>query len=151
MTDESGGTGTGAAPTFAFWIIAAVALVWNLIGLFTYYTMVSASPETLAQAYTPEQFAVLDATPAWAWAANAVAVTAGVVGSILLLLRMSLAVPLFIISLVALIVQDVYVFGMSDSMAVFGTQPLIIQGIVFLIALFLVGYARTQRIRGVLR
>lgn len=140
----------GAAPTFAFWVIGAIALAWNLIGLFMYYTAVSATPETLAAQLTPEQIAVLEATPAWATSANAIAVTAGVIGSILLLLRMSLAVPFFVVSLIALIVQDVYVFGMSDSLAAFGTQPLIVQGIVFLIALFLVAYSRTQRTRGVL-
>lgn len=149
MVDET--AETGAAPTFAFWVIAGLALAWNLIGLFMYYTTVTATPETLAQVYTPEQVAVLEATPVWVTSAYAIAVTAGVVASILLLLRMSLAVPFFIISLMALIVQDVYVFGISDSLEAFGTQPLIIQGIVFLVALFLVGYARTQRIRGVLR
>lgn len=149
MTDES--AGNGAKPTFAFWVIASVALFWNLIGLFQYYVGVTLTPEALAAQFTPEQVAVIEATPVWVTSATALAVTAGVVGSILLLLRMSLAVPFYIVSLVALIVQDIYVFGMSDSLAAFGTQPLILQSIVLLIALFLAAYSRTQRQRGVLR
>ncbi len=149
MTDEA--TLERATPTFAFWIIGVLALGWNLVGLSQYYASVTMSPETITAQFTPEQAAILETTPVWVTSATAIAVTAGVAGSILLLLRMSLAVPVFILSLVALIVQDVYVFGLSDSLAAFGTQPLIVQGIVLLIALFLVAYSRTQRIRGVLR
>jgi hypothetical protein len=149
MMEES--AGNAAKPTFAFWVIASIALLWNLIGLYQYYVGVTLTSETLAARFTPEQVAIIEATPVWVTSATAIAVTAGVIASILLLLRLSLAVPLFIVSLIALIVQDIYVFGMSDSLAAFGVQPLILQGIVLLIALFLVAYSRTQRLRGVLR
>lgn len=138
-------------PTTMFRVVGVVALLWNLVGLFMYYTSVTATPESLAAQFTPEQIAMIEATPAWATSASAIAVTAGVLASVLLLLRMGLCVPLFIISLVAIVVQDVYIFGMTDSIAEFGMQPLVLQGIVFVIALFLVGYSRAQQARGVIR
>jgi hypothetical protein len=86
-------------PDAAFWIIGVVALLWYLIGLFIYYSTVSATPEQLAQSLTPEQVAIVTGMPAWVTAANAIAVVAGVIASILLLMRNKFAVPLYIVSL----------------------------------------------------
>lgn len=138
-------------PDAAFWIIGIVALLWYLIGLFFYYTGVSATPEQLAELMTPEQVAIITGTPAWVTAANATAVVAGLIASILLLVRNKLAVPFFVLSLVAAIVQDIYVFGMSGSVEAFGMQPVIIQGLVLIIGIFLVWYSRAKRAAGVLK
>jgi len=129
-------------PGFAFWVTGAVALVWNLFGLMLYVMQVSATPEQLAAVYTPEQVELLLAVPAWATSMTAIATTAGVLGCLLLLLRKRLAVPLFAVSLVALVLQDLYTFVLADTLAVFGSQPLIIQIVVFVVALFLVWYSR---------
>lgn len=137
-------------PDTAFWVIGIVALLWYLIGLFFYYTGVSATPEQLAEVMTDEQVAIITGTPAWVTSANAIAVLAGVIASVLLLMRNKLAVPLYIVSLVAAIVQDVYVFGMSGSIEAFGMQPVIIQGLVLIIGIFLIWYSRAKRAAGVL-
>ncbi|MEE4162443.1 MAG: hypothetical protein V2I25_08015 [Woeseiaceae bacterium] len=129
-------------PGFAFWVIGAVALVWNLFGLMLYVMQVSATPEQLAAAYTPEQVELLLAVPAWATSMTAIATTAGVLGCLLLLLRKRLAVPFFAVSLVALVLQDLYTFVLADTLAVFGSQPLIIQVVVFVVALLLLWYSR---------
>jgi hypothetical protein len=139
-----------ARPDTAFWIIGIVALIWYLIGLFFYYTGVTATPELLAQSMTPEQVAIFTATPAWVTSANAIAVVAGVLACILLLLRKKLAVPLFVISLLAAVVQDIYVFFLSDSLAAFGIQPVIIQGLVIIIGAFMLVYSRNKRAQGIL-
>ena len=46
-----------------------------------------------------------DATPTWMVAAYAIAVWVGLAGALLLLLRRKLAVPLLLVSLIAVIVQ----------------------------------------------
>jgi len=135
----------------SFWIVAAVALVWNLIGLFMYYSGVSATPEQLKAVYTPEQFAAIEATPAWVTSAFAIATTFGVIASIALLLRKALAFLLFVVSFVALLVQDLYLFLLSDSLAVFGSSLLIVQGSVFLGGIIWIWYANLARNRGWLR
>ena len=141
---------TRVRPDTAFWVIGIVALLWYLIGLFFYYSGVSATPEQLAAVMTEAQVAIITATPAWVTAANAIAVLAGVIASVLLLMRNKFAVPLYILSLVAAIVQDVYVFGMSGSLDAFGMQPVVIQGLVLIIGIFLVWYSRAKRTAGVL-
>ena len=140
-----------AKPGFAFWVIGAVALVWNLFGLMLYVMQVSATPEELAMSYTPEQVDLVTSTPAWATSMTAIATTAGVLGCLLLLLRKSLAVPVFIVSLVAVVIQDIYVFGMTDAAAVFGSSSVIIQAVVFVVAVLLVWYSRRATATGLLR
>lgn len=138
-------------PGFAFWTISAVALVWNLLGFMLYLMQVTATPETLAAAYTPEQVDLMQSIPAWATSMTAVATTAGVLGCVLLLLRRAVALPVFVASLVALIVQDIYTFALTPTIEVFGTTPLVIQTFVLLIAVFLVWYAIRGKARGILR
>jgi hypothetical protein len=74
-----------------------------------------------------------------------------VLGCLLLLLRKSLAVPVFIVSLVAVVIQDIYVFGMTDAAAVFGSSSVIIQTVVFVVAVLLVWYSRRATATGLLR
>jgi hypothetical protein len=135
-------------PPVSFWIVAGLALAWNLIGLFMYYSGVSATPEQLQAVYTPEQFAAIEATPAWVTSAFAIATTFGVIASIVLLLRKALAFLLFVVSFVALLVQDLYLFLLSDSLAVFGSSLLVIQGSVFVGGIIWIWYASLARNRG---
>jgi ABC-type multidrug transport system permease subunit len=138
-------------PGFAFWTIGTVALLWNLIGVLFFVMQVSATPEQLAQAYSPEQAQMIESVPAWAQAMTGIATIAGVLGSALLLLRRGSAIALFAVSLIALIVQDIYTFVLTDTLKVFGTMPLIIQAVVIAIALFLLVYSRGVQARGLLR
>ena len=140
-----------AKPPVSFWIVAGVALVWNLIGLFMYYSSVSATPEQLRAVYSPEQFAVIESTPWWVTSAFAIATTFGVIASIVLLLRKAAAFTLFVVSFLALLVQDLYLFVLSDSLAVFGSSLLVIQGSVFAGAVVWIWYARVATNRGWIR
>ena len=135
-------------PPVSFWIVAGLALAWNLIGLFMYYSGVSATPEQLQAVYTPEQFAAIEATPVWVTSAFAIATTFGVIASIVLLLRKALAFLLFVVSFVALLIQDLYLFLLSDSLAVFGSSLLVIQGSVFVGGIIWIWYASLARNRG---
>ncbi len=145
MNDElNGGT------PMTHWLIGGAALIWNLFGFMVYLMTVRATPEQMAQQYNAAEIAFMDAVPVWATSANAIAVTAGVLACVLLLLRKSLALPLFVASLVALLVQDLYSFVLEDVVAVFGMVPAYIQGTVLVIALALVFYARGAKSRGLL-
>jgi hypothetical protein len=135
-------------PPVSFWIIAGIALAWNLIGLYMYYSGVGATPEQLKAVYSPEQYAAIEATPLWVTSAFAIATTFGVIASVVLLLRKGLAVLLFVVSFVALLVQELYLFVLSDSLAVFGSSLLVIQGSVFVGAILWIWYASLARKKG---
>lgn len=129
-------------PPMSFWIISGVALAWNLIGLMIYYMQVTSSPEDLAQFYSEAELAFVTSTPAWATSAYAIAVTAGVLGCLFLLLRKAWAIPMFIISLAGIVVQDIHGFIIADGIGVWGLQGLVLPAIVLLIGIGLVLYSR---------
>ena len=134
-------------PSTNFWIIGGAALVWNLIGLVIYVGQVSMSPEALAR-LTEAQQDLITSTPAWANAAWAIAVNAGVFGSALMLLRKTWAIPMFALSLAAIIVQDIDAFLLRDAFGVVGINSLIIPSMVLAIAIALLLYSRTAKSAG---
>jgi hypothetical protein len=134
-------------PTTTFWIVGGAALIWNLIGLVAYVSTVTMSPEAMAK-LTAEQQAFYSGTPAWATAAFALAVNAGVLGSLFLLLRKAWAVPLFVLSLVAIIVQNVDAFVLRDAYSLSGINGVILPALVFIVGVALLVYSRGTKERG---
>ena len=133
-------------PTTNFWIIGGAALVWNLIGIIFYVGQVTMTPEALAKMTEAQQeFFIM--TPTWATAAFAIAVNAGALGSLFLLLRKTWAVPLLAISLLAIIVQDIDAFVMRDAFSILGVNALIIPSMVFVIGIALLLYSRATKAR----
>jgi K+ transporter len=63
-----------------------------------------------------------NSTPVWAASAYGVAVTAGVLASLFLLLRKTWAVPLFTLSLVGIILQNLHAFVFSNGLEAWGTE-----------------------------
>lgn len=145
MSDElNGGT------PMTHWLVSGAALIWNLFGFMVYLMQVRATPEQMAQQYNATEIAFMDAIPMWATSANAIAVTAGVLACVMLLFRKSLALPLFVVSLLALLVQDLYSFVLVDAVGVFGMLPAYIQGTVLVIAVAMILYTRGAKKRRLL-
>lgn len=128
------------APTW-FYIVAALALIWNLMGAAAVVMNFMITPEAIATLPAAQQQMYAD-TPAWSSYASLVAVFAGALGCIGLMLKKVWAYALFIVSLLALVVQDIGIFVVVDAVSVMGIEVLIMQGIVALIALALAFLAR---------
>ena len=137
----------GKPPTL-FWVIAVILLLWNFTGLMFYYGQVTMTPEMLAENFSAAERAFMEQTPVWATAAYATAVTAGVLGALLMLLRKALALPLFIVSLVSVLIQDFDAFILSDAIGVWGTGALRLPAVVIVICVFEIWYTRTARAKG---
>lgn len=120
-----------------FWIVSGLALVWNLMGVMAYLQSVYMSAEDFAQMSQAEQ-QLISATPSWAKAAFATAVFGGTLGCVLLLLKNKLALPVLIISLIAILVQMYNAFFVMDSVAVFGPGSAIMPSMVILIGIGLI-------------
>ena len=131
-------------PTKSFWIISALALLWNLIALMPLYTQVFISPEVLAAMPMAER-ELYETSPSWMNTIFAIAVFGGIIGCILLLMRKALAITIFIISLVAVLIQMIYWIFLSSAMEVHGPTSIIMPLIVIGIAIFLVWYSRRTR------
>ncbi|MGH8032991.1 MAG: hypothetical protein ACREO8_11675 [Luteimonas sp.] len=131
----------------SFRAIAIVALLWNLIGVAMFYLQVTMSAETLA-ALPAEQRVVYETAPAWIDIAFAVAVFGGVFAALALLLRSRLAVPLFAVSLLALLVQLGAVYALTPAFAASGVGGLALPAALVLLGAVQLWYARRARARG---
>jgi ribose/xylose/arabinose/galactoside ABC-type transport system permease subunit len=133
------------------WAIGIIALLWNCIGAFD-YLMTQTRNAAYMSAFPPEQLAWFYGLPAWVVAAWAIAVWGGVLGSILLLLRRRLAVPVFLASLVAMVVTTFQNWVLANAAEVFpDTFSRVFSVVIFVITVALYFYARAMRERGVLR
>ncbi len=136
-------------PGTAFWVTGGLLAAWNLFGLFQYYTFSTLEPAALeAAGYTPEKIAHVFDTPAWAHSAYAIAVNAGVLGVIFLLLRKAWAIPMFVISLVAAIIQFGEAYLVRNGLEVFERVWLVIPALVIAICVFEIWYSRRAKARG---
>lgn len=136
--------------TRSFTIIAVILLLWNMIGMAAFIMQYTADLSALARTdpYTARIFAQM---PGWAWIAYAVAVGAGTLGAILLLLRKAAAVWPFLASVIAIVVQFGYSFLGTDMLAVKGPTTMIFPAVILLIAVAQLLYTRSLAAKGVLR
>lgn len=131
-----------------FWVVAVLALLWNLFGLAMAWMQYSMTPDQLAQ--LPEaQRAVYAAFPGWLWVVDFVAVIAGTLGAVLLLAGRRLALPAFWVSLVAVVVMFGYSLFPGRMIELLGAaQALPMPVLVTLVAALLVWFARKAAARG---
>jgi len=130
-----------------FTSVAVAALLWNLLGCAAYLMDVMLSPEDVAT-MNPAQQAMYASRPAWSVAATAMAVWGGAAGSLGLIMRKAWATPLLLLSLAGVIVQDLWLFVMSDAAAQAGGAVFALQGVVLFVAVALAVLARKATARG---
>ena len=136
-------------PSMAFWGIGGLLAVWNLSGLYMYYQMSITTDEILQVAgYSTQQIEHILGTPAWAHSAYAVAVNAGVLGVIFLLLRKAWAVPFFVLSLVGALLQDLDAYVLRGALEQFEAVWLAIPITVIVICVFEIWYSRAAKAKG---
>jgi len=80
----------------------------------------------------------------------ALAVWGSVLGSILLLVRKGWAVPVFLVSLVCMVVTAFHNFVLANGMEIMGGVGTVFTIAIFAIAVFLYMYSKNMRTKGVL-
>ncbi len=128
-------------PTTLFWIIAVAALIWNCLGVMSYIGQAFMTDEVKAALPEAER-ALYENIPTWVTAAFAIAVFAGLLGSIFLLARKKAARFVFLISLIAILAQMSYNLFMSRAAEVYGPGGVIMPVMVILIGVFLLMYSK---------
>jgi VanZ family protein len=102
-----------------FRIVAIVFLLWNLIGVYMCWSQSTMTPGQIAS-LTPGQQQLWNTMPAWMWVVYAVAVVSGALGALMLVLNKRVALPLFIVSLLAVLVQFAQAFLPGGALDVLG-------------------------------
>lgn len=135
-----------ADPPRSYWIVSVVALLWNLIGIMTYLMSVTMTDETLA-AMTDAERALHTDIPAWVTSAYAIAVFGGTLGCVALLMRKAWAVPVFMVSLVAILVQMGHALFGTALIEVQGAGATVLPLLIIAIAAYLVVFSKSARRR----
>lgn len=131
----------GAKPPGWFRIVAVLAVLWNLIGVWQYLSKVGMAPPMMEM--TPEEVTLAASMPVWATAGFAIAVFGGLLGSLGLLLGKAWARLLFILSLLGMLCQFGWWLGMSGAMEQMGASSAAMPAVVVLIGLLLIWLANT--------
>jgi len=136
-----------------FWVISGFALAWNLFGVYQAYFASSATQEMLqsfldSDAMTPEYANFILTYPTWAKAVFWLGTVSGALGALCLLLRKSIAVPLFALSLISVLLMYAYNFLLSGKADVLTGFDYIISATVSLIAAFMFWFSRKKKAKG---
>lgn len=129
-----------------YWVIAAVALLWNLIGCL-FFGIELFAQEAAMESMTEAQKLWVRSIPGWIYVVYGLAVLTGVAGSIGLFLRKGWAVAMLTISLVAVIVQMVYTMIIGGGLQAMGPSGLAMPSLVIGIAAALLWFSRYARSR----
>lgn len=133
-------------PPAWFLVVATLALLWNILGCIAVGMDMTVDVQSL-----PAAQQALHARPAWGIAGSVVAVLAGALGCVGLLLRGRWALPVLVVSLLAIIVQDIDLFVLGAAVQLAGPVVVVMQGLVLVIGIALVMLARHARSRGWLK
>ncbi|WP_179006971.1 hypothetical protein [Winogradskyella forsetii] len=125
-------------PPIWFWIVSVLALLWNGAGVMAYIGRAFMTDDMIAQLPKEQQAEFLAEYPAWYTAAFALAVFCGALGCIALLIRKKWAHLLFIVSALAAIIQQVYLFINIEMTGAALVMPIM----VIIVCLFLIWFAR---------
>ena len=134
-----------AAPPAWFRIIALIAVLWNAFGVFQYLSSVGLFGDPMT-GMTAEQRAAAESIPPAIIGAFALGTFAGLIGSLGLLLRKRWALPVLVLSLLALIALEGWIVFLSGALDLFGGIAL--PATIVLVALLLAWLAWHARQRG---
>lgn len=151
MSDAKGSNSSGV-PVW-FWIVAGVALAWNLIGMMMFIGDSMITQEALASMVennkmTQERMDLMLATPIWAKIAFGAATIGGLIGCLGLLMRQSWAQFMLVISLAGILAQQAYMYLISGLTPMLATDEIVVSTLVLVIAIALIPFSMMASKRG---
>ncbi len=140
---------TPASLRWTYWLIAVLALLWYAMSGLNFFVQMDA--EVLSK--MPESHrAIVEGRPAWATLGFAVAAIAGIMGCLALLLRRSIAIRLFVISLVGVLVTMIHTIVVAMTKHSFSGSDIMMMIVSpILVAILLIVFALRARSRGWIR
>jgi hypothetical protein len=124
--------------------VAIIALLWNLMGCAAYLSDAMLTAADIAKMSDSERI-LYNARPAWSVAGTAIAVWFGALGCVALILRKKWALPVLILSLLGVIVQDAWLFVLAPKSDMINGTVMGLQGLVLLVSIGLVALARRAK------
>ena len=124
-----------------FWVVSIFFLLWNIMGVFSFLAHTFISNEALAELPSNER-ELYSEYPLWTNIVFAIAVIAGLIGTIGLVLKKKWSKMAFIISLLAIIPQMIHNVFFTKSIEVYGAvEAATMPALVVIFGLFLVWFS----------
>ena len=128
-------------PTW-YWVVAVIAVVWNVFGLLSFVGTFTMGEETMAE-MTEAQQELMNNYPTWALIVFGIATIGGLLASLGLLVKKKWAFLVFVISLVAVVVQMGWWLFMTDAVEAYGAQQAYLMPVlVTVFAIFFVWFSK---------
>jgi len=128
----------------SFWVIGVFALIWNIIELYlTTYQM-----DFLQENTTAEEFEVLQSVPLWYGVTFVIALFSETLGVFMLLFKKKLAVKFFTVSLITLVLTELYWLIIVDINNSSFVLSIVIPLVVIGVAIFLYLYSKRAAKKG---
>ena len=102
-----------------FWTAAIIFLLWNVMGCVSWFVDVFMLDAMMDQ-YSPEQQELFRQRPEWIIPVYGMAVFGALLATILLILRKALTIPVYWVSLIAIIIQFGFVLFVMDAIGKLG-------------------------------
>ena len=124
-----------------FWALAVIFLLWNLMGIVSFFGHTFVTEEALAKLPDNERELYVD-YPFWTTIIFAIATFGGLIGSIGLILKRKWSKQFFIISFLAIVPQMIHNVFFTKSTEVYGTaQAITMPVLVVLIGAILIWFS----------
>lgn len=119
-----------------FKAVVALALVWNLMGIFNFYTQIALTEEDIAALPLAEQ-KLINSTPLWSLIAFGIGVFGDTLGCVGLFIQKKWSFYLLLFSLIAVMAQMGYWLFFTKAVKVYGNTTYVMPMIVILVAFLL--------------
>lgn len=137
-----------ARPPWWYWAATVIALLWTLLGVVAWTMDLMLDPAALAE-MSPAQQQLYAARPQWVFVLYGLAVFSAFAGAIGLLLRRRWVTTLFLLSLLAVVLQFGYILFGMDAIGLLGAgEALPFPIVIVLFGVFLLWFARYARRHG---
>ena len=134
------------------WAVGIFGILWTSMGAMDFVLTQGGSEAYLSQ-FSPEERTFFTGIPGWAVVFWGLSIGTGILGSLVLLFRSRLAVPIYWVSLASFIIVSIqnYLIASPNMLSVVGTFASIFSLVIFLVVVGLLYYAMRMQARGVLR
>ncbi|NQU31835.1 MAG: hypothetical protein HQ521_01260 [Bacteroidetes bacterium] len=123
-----------------YWIVAVFVLLWNLMGVGSFYIHTFITDEAMQALPIAEQD-LYNSYPLWTKIVFAIAVFGGAIGSIGLVIKKKWAKSAFIISLLVIIPQMIHDLFFTNARDVYGPVSVVMPIMVIVIGVLLVWFS----------
>ena len=139
---------SGRTPPAWFWLVAVLLVLWEGMGLYSFYEHVAHGPGAMGAVPTDYDRRLFAGLPGWYVWVFGVATWGGLAAGLALLLRSRFAEALAWISLIAIVVMFGWMFLATDIIAAKGIWTTYFPAMIFIVGLFTIWFARRARARG---